>query len=79
VNKYDGLGENLFPHLQVQIYLFFLRLKAAIACESMIPVYKKHAVTNQNTFIYAVSTVRTSPSHRPAQKQTTVADLNVFL
>jgi len=79
VNKYNRFGGNLFLHLQGKIQLFCLRLRAAIACESLVPVYRKSAVANQSIFILAVTTMRTSTSHRPAQKQTTFAGLNMFL
>jgi len=89
VNKYNGFGGNLFLHLKVKIYLFCLRLKAAIVCESLVLVYQKHVVTTQYMyiniyiyiyiFIFAVTNLRTSTSHRPVQKHTTVAGLNMFL
>ena len=78
VNKYQGFGRNFCLHLQVKIQLFYLRLKAVIACETLVPVYQKHHVTTQNIFIFTVKTVRTLTSHRPAQKQTTFAGLNMF-
>lgn len=79
INMYHGFRRNRYFHLQVKIQLFCLRLKAAIACESLLPVYQKHAVAIQNTFIFALTTMKTSTSNRPAQKQTTVAGLNMFL